>query len=73
MPGPSVQYSALGNQPDVVYDAYYFDPRTGRDYPIGQARADRQGEWRPPRPPIIQDWVLVMAASASVSDPNGGT
>ena len=49
---------------DVVYEALYFDPRTGRAHPVGRVGGDTQGEWQPPKPPIIQDWVLVMSASA---------
>ena len=36
------------------------------DHQLGEARASSDGEWRPPKPPIIQDWVLVMAASSSM-------
>ncbi len=45
---------------DSEYNAYYFDPRTGREYWIGKINADKNREWQPPNPPKIQDWVLIL-------------
>lgn len=57
----------------ITYRAFYFDPRNGKEYgganssrPYAKGHnmetviPDEKGEWRPPRPPVIQDWVLVM-------------
>ncbi|MFQ6095252.1 MAG: DUF4038 domain-containing protein [Candidatus Bathyarchaeia archaeon] len=49
-------------EPGITYHAFYFDPRNGREYDIGTAVPDEKGEWQPPKPPIIQDWVLVIEA-----------
>lgn len=45
---------------DAAYRAYYFDPRQGREYDIGAVIPNDEGAWQPPKPPIIQDWVLVL-------------
>jgi hypothetical protein len=45
---------------EVTYRAFYFDPRDGKEYPLGRVVPDEAGEWKPPRPPKIQDWVLVI-------------
>jgi hypothetical protein len=44
----------------LAYHAFYFDPRTGREYDLGTVTADAQGQWLLPRPPIFQDWVVVL-------------
>ena len=54
-----------GIEPGTAYRAFYFDPRQGREYEAGAVLPDEQGAWQPPKPPIIQDWVLVLE-SASV-------
>jgi len=51
-----------GIEPDVTYRAFYFDPRNGKEYDVGTVSPNERGEWQPPKPPIIQDWVLVMEA-----------
>jgi hypothetical protein len=43
----------------ITYCAFYFDPRNGREYNIGTVFPDEKGDWQLPKPPIIQDWVLV--------------
>lgn len=47
---------------EISYHAFYFDPRNGKEYDIGTVVPDERGEWQPPKPPIIQDWVLVLEA-----------
>jgi len=44
----------------TTYRAFYLDPRDGREYNIGTVVPDEKGEWQPPKPPIIQDWILAM-------------
>lgn len=46
----------------ITYRAFWFDPRNGREYNIGTVVPDEKGDWQPPKPPIYQDWVLVMEA-----------
>lgn len=45
---------------EKAYTAFYFDPKTGREYPLGQA----EGDWPAPKPPVFQDWVLVLEAQS---------
>ena len=52
--------TVCGIEPDARYRATWFDPRRGREHDAGMAAADGEGRWQPPRPPIIQDWVLVI-------------
>lgn len=42
------------------YRAFLFDPKTGTEYDLGRAIANAQGDYIVPKPPIIQDWVLVL-------------
>ena len=39
---------------------FFFNPATGKEHEIGAVRADTNGEWQMPDPPIIQDWVCVL-------------
>jgi hypothetical protein len=47
-------------EPDVSYRAFYFDPKTGEEIGLGTVQGDAQSEWTLPKPPIFQDWVLVV-------------
>ena len=47
-------------EPNIRYQAFYFDPKNGREYNLGIVVSDKDGNWRPPKPPIFQDWVLVL-------------
>jgi hypothetical protein len=49
-----------GLEAGIRYRAYYFDPASGREIPIGQVEPDAQGNWRVPIPSLGQDIVLVM-------------
>ena len=49
-------------EPGIAYRALYFDPRKGREFDAGTVTPDERGAWQPPKPPIIQDWVLVLEA-----------
>jgi len=51
-----------GIEQGITYRAFYFDPRNGRECDMGTVVPDEKGEWQPPKPPIIQDWILVMEA-----------
>lgn len=51
-----------GLEPDVSYSAFYFDPATGRRFEQGIIKAP-QGEYKSPRLPSPQDWVLVLESS----------
>ncbi len=40
--------------------AAWFDPRTGADIDLGEARPDADGRWEVPLKPTDEDWVLVV-------------
>jgi hypothetical protein len=46
--------------PGAIYRGFWFDPKTGREYVIGEIEADEAGTWIPSRPPIFQDWLIVL-------------
>lgn len=47
---------------NINYKAFYFDPTNAKEYPCDMVKADEEGTWEPPLPPIAQDWILVMEA-----------
>jgi len=44
----------------VAYRAFYFDPKTGAEVEFGTITGDGSGEWAAPKPPVFQDYVLVL-------------
>jgi hypothetical protein len=50
--------------PGVRYRGFWFNPITGEEHDLGSVRADAGGDYAPPRPPIFQDWVLVIRRDA---------
>ena len=50
----------LGIAAEPGYTAYFHDPMRGEDVDLGTVVPDQEGSWRPPTPPIFQDWVLVL-------------
>jgi hypothetical protein len=49
-----------GIEKDVSYAAFYFDPVTGNEIPLGEVKPDPDGNWKPALPPEVHDWVIVM-------------
>ena len=45
---------------EVRYTAFFYDPKSGREVPLGEVEADAEGSWRVPSPTLMQDWVLVL-------------
>jgi len=56
--GASIEIRAL--EPDVKYRAFFFDPRTGEEIPIGPVQPDASGVWKTPDAVRRQDWVVVL-------------
>ncbi|MCC6730210.1 MAG: DUF4038 domain-containing protein [Chthonomonadales bacterium] len=54
--------AVAGMEPDLSYNAFWFDPKNGQQRDIGTAVGDAEGRYRPPAPPIFQDWLLVLEA-----------
>ena len=50
-------------EPDARYEAFFFDPRTGREHPLGAVAPDAGGAWTVPTQPELTDWVLVLEAT----------
>lgn len=44
----------------VQYRAFFWDPRTGQEYPIGPIQADADGCWKIAPQPEMTDWVVVL-------------
>lgn len=53
--------------PSIPFRAFYFDPRTGEESPLGAVRAGNDGSWIPPRCPSMEDWVLAIENPAARS------
>ncbi|MBN1343522.1 MAG: DUF4038 domain-containing protein [Phycisphaerae bacterium] len=52
--------TVTGIEPGVGYRASYFDPCTGDEHDLGPVNPDAQGTWRPPFPPEVHDWIVVL-------------
>ncbi|MBI4559087.1 MAG: DUF4038 domain-containing protein [Candidatus Hydrogenedentes bacterium] len=48
----------------ITYEASYIDPTNGGLISLGVVTPDSEGKWRPPCPPVVHDWLLVMEAKA---------
>jgi len=42
------------------YHAFYFNPKNGKEHDLGIAKANAKGDYILPKPPIFQDWVVVL-------------
>ena len=42
------------------YQAFFFDPRTGKEHPIGDVAPDSSGIWKAPITPTFEQWVIVL-------------
>ena len=53
-----------GLELDVDYRAVLFNPVDGHEEDLGRVEPDSDGRWRPSwrRPPLFQDWVMVLDA-----------
>jgi hypothetical protein len=47
-------------EPGIRYQASYFRPITGKEYPVGIVEPDAVGAWTIPPPPVLGDWVLAL-------------
>ena len=47
----------------LSYHAFYFDPKTGQEHDLGTVTGNEQGEYLVPKPPVFQDWVVVLERS----------
>jgi hypothetical protein len=52
---------------DVRYHGFYWDPRSGQEYPLGDIQPSEDGSWTLPFQPEMKDWVLVLQRIALTS------
>ncbi len=52
-------------EPDIAYQALFWDPRTGDAYYLGRVEPDRQGYWQVPLQPTFSDWLLILDATGA--------
>jgi hypothetical protein len=46
--------------PAARYRAFFWDPRSGEEHPLGEVTSDPQGAWTIPWQPELSDWVVVL-------------
>ncbi|MEW6753402.1 MAG: DUF4038 domain-containing protein [Candidatus Latescibacterota bacterium] len=46
----------------VRYRARYVDPKTGEEHDLGPVPASAEGQFTVPKPPVFQDWLLILEA-----------
>ena len=44
----------------LEYRAFYWDPKPGQQHDLGRVAGDAQGDWLLPKPPVFQDWIVVL-------------
>jgi len=49
-----------GIETDVHYRAYFMNPSTGEEYPLGKVIPEPDGSWLVPQQPEVHDWLLVI-------------
>jgi hypothetical protein len=49
-----------GIEKESRYRAFFYNPATGKEYPIAEVKPDESGSWKLPIFPVFQDWVVVM-------------
>lgn len=52
---------------DVTYRAFYFNPKSGVETDLGIVQGDAAGSYVLPKPPIFQDWVVVLARQTNAA------
>ena len=64
----SQRYQLLKLESSVAYEAFFWDPRTAKYYPLGMVTATKKGKWDIPPLPTFEDWVLVLQARSETTD-----
>lgn len=49
-----------GIEPGAHYQVSYVSPKDGKVYPLGEAQPSPTGDYLVPKPPVFQDWILVL-------------
>ena len=56
----SGKLAVKGLEAGLTYHAFLFDPKTGAEHDLGAVSGNAQGDYFVPKPPVFQDWVLVL-------------
>jgi len=62
-PGSGNKPRLTNLEPDGRYEAFFWDPTSGAEHPLGRVKPDSRGCWEMPTPPVFHDWVLVLSSS----------
>lgn len=62
MPWTQSRTWVRGLEPDLIYQAFYWNPRTGARHALGAVEPNADGAWPIPVQPTMSDWVLVLEA-----------
>ena len=49
-------------EPEISYHAFFWNPRIGKEHPLGIINPDADGSWEVPLQPTLSDWGLVLEA-----------
>jgi len=60
LPAPAGGAKVKKLEAAVQWRAFFADPASGQELAIGAVKADANGDWQMPDPPVIQDWVCVL-------------
>ena len=58
-------YRVMAIEPGISYRAFFWDPRTGKEYDLGIVAPAPDGSWPIPLQPELKDWVLVFEKVAA--------
>ena len=47
-------------EPGLEYHAFYWNPKTSLEHDLGMVAGDAEGDYVIPKPPVFQDWILVL-------------
>ncbi|MGE5220801.1 MAG: DUF4038 domain-containing protein [Omnitrophica WOR_2 bacterium] len=62
---PNPQHHVTHLEHGVTYRAFFWDPRSGREYDLAEVAGDADGAWAIPIQPELKDWVVVLERKTS--------
>ena len=57
---PSIQYQIQNLETDIRYRAFFWDPRNGDEFDLGEVHLDSHNCWDIPIQPELKDWVIIL-------------
>ncbi len=55
-------FKILNLEPNINYNAYFWNPRNAMKHDIGFIEINKKNEWKTPVPPTFEDWILILEA-----------